>query len=251
MTAVRGYHLSTMADLGDVDRASLRRRDARARLRAPRRAPRTTRRGGACRASTSRSGRPTPTASHVIGDFEGWGERPAPLARRGDSGIWEGFVPGVGKGTRYKYRIVSRHGGYRVDKADPYGFRCELPPATASIVWDLDYDWGDGAWMSERAARSNALDAPMSIYEVHLGSWMRVPEEEQPLAQLPRDRAQAGGARAALRLHARRADADRRAPVLPVVGLPGDRLLRADRRATARPRTSCGSSTTCTSRGSA
>jgi 1,4-alpha-glucan branching enzyme len=112
----------------------------------------------------------------VIGDFEGWGGSPAPLSVLGGAGIWEGFVPGLSRGACYKYRITSRQDGYRVDKADPYGYRCELPPATASIVWDLDYHWGDAAWMAERRAR-NALDAPMSIYEVHLGSWMRVPEQ--------------------------------------------------------------------------
>jgi 1,4-alpha-glucan branching enzyme len=112
----------------------------------------------------------------VIGDFEGWGSAPVALALDAASGIWEGFLPEVGRGASYKYRITSRLGGYRVDKADPYGFRCELPPATASIVWDLDYEWGDAAWMAERRAR-NALEAPLSIYEVHLGSWMRVPEQ--------------------------------------------------------------------------
>jgi 1,4-alpha-glucan branching enzyme len=120
---------------------------------------------------------PNAASVDVIGDFEDWGKRPAALALRGSSGIWEGFVPGVGQGTRYKYRITSRMNGYRVDKADPYAFRAEMPPATASVVWDLGYDWGDGAWMKSRRAR-NGLDAPMSIYEVHLGSWMRVPEEE-------------------------------------------------------------------------
>src|SRR6266496_115320 len=119
---------------------------------------------------------PNADSVQVIGDFESWGERPVPLERRGETGIWEGRIPGIGHGTRYKYRIVSRNGGYQVDKADPYGFRCEEPPATASIVWDLDYGWEDGSWMKERRAR-NGLDAPMSIYEVHLGSWMRVPEE--------------------------------------------------------------------------
>jgi len=119
---------------------------------------------------------PNAATVHVIGDFEGWGRAPAPLAAHGGTGIWEGFIPGVGKGTAYKYRIVSRHDHYQVDKADPYGFRCELPPATASIVWDLDYVWGDAVWMEERRSR-NAFDAPISIYEVHLGSWMRVPEQ--------------------------------------------------------------------------
>ncbi len=134
----------------------------------------------------TRGGRPgvrfavwAPNAARVavIGDFEGWGEAPVPLAMRAGSGIWEGFVAGLEKGARYKYRIDARDGAYRVDKADPYGIRCELPPATASIVWDLAYDWGDADWMKVRRGR-NALDAPQAIYEVHLGSWMRVPEEE-------------------------------------------------------------------------
>ena len=135
---------------------------------------------------TTRGGRPgvafavwAPNAARVavIGDFEGWGTAPVPLALHEGSGIWEGFVPGLEKGAHYKYRIESRHDGYRVDKADPYAFRSELPPATASIVWDLGYAWGDGDWMGVRRAK-NALDAPAAIYEVHLGSWMRVPEEE-------------------------------------------------------------------------
>jgi 1,4-alpha-glucan branching enzyme len=124
---------------------------------------------------------PNATRVSVIGDFEGWGTAPVPLARLKESGIWAGFIAGLTKGTHYKYRVEARHGHdgerYRVDKADPYAFRSELPPATASIVWDLDYDWADADWMAGRRAR-NALDAPVSIYEVHLGSWMRVPEEK-------------------------------------------------------------------------
>jgi 1,4-alpha-glucan branching enzyme len=119
---------------------------------------------------------PNAASVSVIGDFEGWGVRPVALNQREGSGIWEGFIPGLGDGTQYKYRITSRQGGYTVDKADPYGFRCELPPATASIVSDLTYEWKDTEWMRTRRTR-NGLDAPMSIYEVHLGSWMRVPEE--------------------------------------------------------------------------
>jgi 1,4-alpha-glucan branching enzyme len=111
----------------------------------------------------------------VVGDFSGWGDATA-LRPRDTSGIWEGFVPGVGRGALYKFRIASRHRGYRVDKADPFGVHHETPPATASVVWELDYEWGDQAWMGERHRR-NALDAPMAIYEVHLGSWRRVPEE--------------------------------------------------------------------------
>jgi 1,4-alpha-glucan branching enzyme len=114
----------------------------------------------------------------VIGDFEGWGQKPVPLRLHHGSGIWEGFLPGVLEGAHYKYRIVSKHGGYQVDKADPYGYRRELPPATASIVCSLDaHEWQDEAWMKSRRGK-NAFDAPMSIYEVHLGSWMRVPEQQ-------------------------------------------------------------------------
>src|SRR5688572_31136401 len=112
----------------------------------------------------------------VIGDFNRWDKSAAPLQALGQSGIWQGFVEGVSKGSRYKYHIQSRHMGYRVDKTDPFAFYREIPPRTASIVWDLDYEWGDSHWMQQRH-QANALQAPMSVYEVHLGSWRRVPEE--------------------------------------------------------------------------
>ncbi len=112
----------------------------------------------------------------VIGDFNGWDTGRHPLRPRGSSGIWEGFVAGVRRGAAYKFHIGSHNRGYRVDKADPCGLLHETPPRTGSIVWDLDYAWGDGEWMRTRAQR-NHLGAPMSIYEVHLGSWMRVGEE--------------------------------------------------------------------------
>jgi 1,4-alpha-glucan branching enzyme len=119
-----------------------------------------------------------PNAEQVFveGDFNGWNKSSHPLHSRHSSGIWEGFLPGVGQGCNYKYYIVSRHNGYRVEKADPLAFFQEMPPRTASTVWDLQYAWGDQQWMTERGRR-NALDAPLSIYEVHLGSWMHVPEE--------------------------------------------------------------------------
>jgi 1,4-alpha-glucan branching enzyme len=113
----------------------------------------------------------------VMGDFNGWSKSSHPLKPRGQSGLWEGFVPGVDRGACYKYHIRSRHRGYRVDKADAFGFHFEGPPRTASIVWDLDYAWGDAEWMARRH-RHNSLDAPISIYEMHLGSWRRVPEED-------------------------------------------------------------------------
>ena len=112
----------------------------------------------------------------VMGDFNGWDRASHPLRPRASSGIWEGFIPGIKRGDVYKYHIASRHNGYRVDKADPFGFRHEVPPRTASVVWDLDYTWGDAAWMAGRRER-NGLDRPMAIYEVHIGSWRRVPEE--------------------------------------------------------------------------
>ena len=112
----------------------------------------------------------------VIGSFNAWGARTNLLAPRGNSGIWEGFVPGVTKGALYKFHIESRSHSYQIDKADPLGILHEKPPRTASVVWDLDYQWNDRDWMEKRAAR-NSLRAPQAIYEVHLGSWMRVPEE--------------------------------------------------------------------------
>ena len=113
---------------------------------------------------------------YVMGDFNGWDKESHPLRPRGKSGIWEGFIPGVGKGANYKYHIASRFHGYHVDKADPFALYSEVPPKTGSIVWNLDYVWGDGEWMENRQ-KHNALDAPMAVYEMHLGSWMRMPEE--------------------------------------------------------------------------
>ena len=117
----------------------------------------------------------------VMGDFNGWDKNSHSLQPRAQSGIWEGFIPGVTKGAPYKYRITSRFSGYQADKADPFAVFCEVPPNTASIVWDLDYTWGDSEWMAKRA-EFNGSDSPMAIYEMHLGSWMWVPvEENRPL----------------------------------------------------------------------
>jgi len=113
---------------------------------------------------------------YVTGDFNGWDRASHPMRSRGQSGIWECFVHGLGKGILYKYHVRSRYNGYRVDKTDPFAFYDEVPPKTASVVWNLDYTWGDGEWMEKRRSR-NSLDSPISIYEVHLGSWRRVPEE--------------------------------------------------------------------------
>ncbi|HUP96240.1 MAG TPA: 1,4-alpha-glucan branching protein GlgB [Burkholderiales bacterium] len=115
---------------------------------------------------------PNARSVSVIGDFNGWNAGATELHARWDgSGIWEGNAPSVAPGATYKYRIVSHHQSTQ-EKADPFAFHCEEPPRTASRVWTGDYKWGDGEWMKSRGAR-NALDAPMSMYEVHLGSWRR------------------------------------------------------------------------------
>jgi 1,4-alpha-glucan branching enzyme len=113
----------------------------------------------------------------VIGDFNGWNPSVHPLVPRGLSGVWSGFVPGVSQGAFYKYSIVAQDGHTRFDRADPYAFAAEAPPGTASRIWDpAQFAWTDGDWMALRASRQ-VITAPISIYEVHLGSWMRVPEE--------------------------------------------------------------------------
>src|SRR5881397_2534516 len=113
----------------------------------------------------------------VMGSFNRWNKTAQELHPRGQSGIWEGFVPDVGHGDAYKYHVVSRYHGYKVDKADPVAFHAETPPRTASIVWNLDYEWHDQDWMSSRANR-NSIHSAISIYEVHLGSWRRIPEQK-------------------------------------------------------------------------
>jgi len=113
----------------------------------------------------------------VIGDFNSWNPSAAPLNLRWDeSGIWEGFVPGIEKGASYKYSIVSKYRRRKLEKGDPFALHWETPPRTASKVWSLSYEWGDDDWMENRR-KANSLDSPISVYEVHLGSWRRVPEE--------------------------------------------------------------------------
>lgn len=119
---------------------------------------------------------PNARAVSVIGDFNDWDKASHPLRPHGNSGVWQGFIPGVRRGALYKYHIVSSDGHYQVDKSDPYGVFHEVAPKTASVVWDLEYDWGDDEWMESRRER-NGLHAPISIYEVHLGSWRRVRDE--------------------------------------------------------------------------
>ncbi len=121
---------------------------------------------------------PAARAVSVIGSFNGWlkGEAPLELV---EGGIWQGFVAGAGPGARYKYSIESDQ-GTSLDKADPLGFFHDQPPGNASVVWDLDYRWHDEEWMARRG-EANSLDAPISIYEVHLGSWRTAKGEDRRL----------------------------------------------------------------------
>jgi len=116
---------------------------------------------------------PTAHSVSVVGDFNYWTQDEHVLNVRWDSsGIWEGFIPDISKGTLYKYKIQSSINGVITEKADPFARYCEKPPHTASVVWDLDYKWKDDNWMQNRQDY-NALDKPYSVYEVHLGSWRR------------------------------------------------------------------------------
>src|SRR5579885_654273 len=115
----------------------------------------------------------------VVGEFNDWDIRRHPMRRR-NGGVWELFLPGVAEGAAYKYHVRSRFAGYQQLKADPYAFYCETPPKSASRVWDIHkYQWKDGAWMEARG-KTDWLRSPISIYEVHLESWMRGPQG-QPL----------------------------------------------------------------------
>lgn len=116
----------------------------------------------------------------VIGPFNAWDDRVHPMQSQ-DGGVWEVFIPGLEIGESYKYSILARRDGYRIDKADPCGFHCQLRPDTQSRIWDLDcYRWGDGEWMSARGRR-RPLESPLHIYEVHLGSWKRSPADQAML----------------------------------------------------------------------
>ena len=121
----------------------------------------------------------------VIGDFNFWNGSEHSLDVRWDSsGIWEGFIPGVEKGTRYKFRITSNHNDVVTEKIDPYGLFFETPPKTASIIWDIkDYKWKDKKWLSYRKDK-NGLDRPYSVYELHLGSWRHKADENKSLSYL-------------------------------------------------------------------
>ena len=119
---------------------------------------------------------PNAKSVSVVGDFNRWEKEATPLYPTGRAGIWQGFAHGAFHGAKYKYHIESAHGAYAAWKADPFATLQDTPPHTASILWDLNYDWNDQDWMTNRR-NANSLAAPMSIYEVHLGSWRRVASE--------------------------------------------------------------------------
>ena len=127
---------------------------------------------------------PSARSVSVVGDFNYWVQGEHALNVRWDaSGIWEGFIPGIDKGTVYKYKIQSHNNGVITEKADPFALYCERPPHTASVVWDLEYKWKDNQWMGIRKEK-NGLDKPHSVYEVHLGSWKKNLEQNRSLTYI-------------------------------------------------------------------
>lgn len=127
---------------------------------------------------------PNGESVNVIGNFNGWNRYSHPLAARWDSsGIWEGFIPGIGQGEVYKYFVRSKIGGREFERGDPFAFHFETPPRTASIVWDVKFDWDEEEWKGIRE-KKNGLSAPISIYEMHFGSWRRHAEQSRPLTYL-------------------------------------------------------------------
>jgi alpha-1,4-glucan:alpha-1,4-glucan 6-glycosyltransferase/4-alpha-glucanotransferase len=120
---------------------------------------------------------PNAAAISVVGDFNQWNPEANPMQKISHLGIWQTFVPGISQGEIYKYQVTAPHGGSE-QKTDPYGFCNEEPPRTGSVVWSLNYQWQDEEWMRERKHKQK-LDSPISIYEVHLGSWMRDPEQSE------------------------------------------------------------------------
>jgi 1,4-alpha-glucan branching enzyme len=118
---------------------------------------------------------PNAEVATVTGQFNDWDIRRHPMRRR-NGGVWEIFIPGLGEGATYKYNVRSRFAGYQQLKADPYGFLCEMPPKSASVVWNIDkHQWNDDAWLKKRAA-TDWLKSPIAIYEVHFESWLRGPQ---------------------------------------------------------------------------
>ena len=161
----------------------------------------------------------------LVSDANFWDARIWPMRVLDDSGVWELFCPGVGRGVHYKF-LVTRRDGMRIFKADPLARAAELPPGTASIVEESSFRWRDGAWIRRRA-RAAASREPFAAYEVHLGSWRR--GTGRTPAHLSRDRRAARRPLPGAGVHARRAAPDHGASLRRKLGIPGHRLLRADR----------------------
>jgi 1,4-alpha-glucan branching enzyme len=171
---------------------------------------------------------PAARAVSAVGDFNSWDGRLHPMRSLGASGIWEIFIPGVQEGAAYKFEILTQSGEMRL-KADPIAFATQVPPRTDSVIHRPRHRWGDAAWMERRRA-SEPYDEPVSIYEVHLGSWRR-----NPLTHLRGAGRRARRLRHRPRLHPCRAAAGHGASVLGLVGLPGHELL-CPHRALRQPR---------------
>ncbi|HLW45163.1 MAG TPA: 1,4-alpha-glucan branching enzyme, partial [Acidimicrobiales bacterium] len=122
---------------------------------------------------------PSARGVSVVGDWNWWQRDADQLKPCGSSGIWEGFAEHARKGQVYKFAVTTGKGAV-VEKADPFAFYCETPPRTGSVVWDLSYEWGDADWMAGRGERQT-LQSPISVYEVHIGSWRRTPDRPNEL----------------------------------------------------------------------
>ena len=194
-------------------------------------------------ASTSPSGPPTLLRVSVVGDFNGWDGRVHPMRSLGASGVWEIFIPAAQLGQRYKFELRTRSGDVLL-KIDPFGSAFEVPPLSASIVCRPEHDWQDARVDGRRDPPMDCwFERPMAVYEVHLGSWARVPDEEHRYLTYARARRAADPVREGDGLHAHRAPAGDGAPVLRILGLSGHRLLRARPAASGRRPTSRPSST--------
>jgi 1,4-alpha-glucan branching enzyme len=123
---------------------------------------------------------PNAESVHVMGDFNQWSRSKHPLSPKGHSGIWEGFIAGIETGNCYKYYVQSKWNGYKVEKADPFASWHEIPPKTGSVIWGSEHEWKDQSWMEKRKNRTSHK-APVSVYEVHLGSWKRDPNDPSRL----------------------------------------------------------------------
>ena len=162
---------------------------------------------------------PHATAARVIGDFNGWHGVGHAMRKLDDNGVWELFIPGLQPGTTYKFELRTAEGHW-VSRADPMARYTEQPPATASVVGQTQYEWADGDWLKQRSD-TDPHNAPMSVYELHVG--VLAPRTQLPPARRRSRRLPAGD-----RVHPRGVHAARRASVRWVVGLSGDRILRAD-----------------------